>query len=260
MGLLQGKRGLVFGVANEQSIAWACAQACFAQGATLGFNILAAAQERRLRDLLGDRPCLVHPCDVQDDGQIDGFFEAVDKEWDRIDFVIHAVAFAQRRTLREPFVDTRREDFREALDVSAYSLVALAKRAAPRMTGGGSVVSMSYYGAEKVIPHYNVMGVAKSALESCTKYLAADLGPRGIRVNSVSAGPLRTLSSSAIPGIQGMIRATELHAPLRKPVTAQQVAHSTVYLLSDLSSGVTGEVHHVDSGYHVLGALEEGPA
>ena len=253
-GLLNGKRGAVFGVANDKSIAWACAQACAAQGATLAFNYPGEALEKRVRALAETIPgSAVLPCDVRDDAQIAAFFASLKEEWGGLDFVIHSVAFAEREDLMNPFVETPRANFALALEVSAYSLVAVTREAAPLMNPGGSIVTMTYYGAEKVIPNYNVMGVAKAALEACVRYLAADLGPRNVRVNAVSAGPLRTLSASAISGMRKMLKANASVTPLRRNIEASEVADSTVYLLSDLSSAVTGEVLHVDAGYHALG-------
>lgn len=260
-GLLQGKRGVVLGVANNKSIAWACAQACAAQGAKLAFNFLGPAQEKRVKDLLGEvtEGAFMYPCDVSKDDDIAAFFEHVKKNWDGVDFLIHSVAYTEKDCLRDSFVNTSRANFALTLDVSAFSLVAVARAVAPLMTQGGSIVTMSYYGAEKVVPKYNVMGVAKAALETSAKYLAEDLGAQGIRVNCVSAGPIRTLSSSAIPGIKGMLEAANKHAPLRRNVTGQDIAGSTLYLLSDLASGVTGEILHVDCGYNILGMFGSQP-
>lgn len=260
-GLLTGKRGLVLGVANEKSIAWACAQACAEEGASLIFNYLAPVEKRvaKLIETL-PQPASMFELDISSDEQIESFFTQVEAQWDSIDFVIHSLAYADKEDLRNPFVRTSRKNFLMALDISAYSLVAVARRAEPLLKNGGSIVAMSYYGAEKVVPHYNVMGVAKAALEASAKYLANDLGPKNIRVNCISAGPIRTLSASAIPGLRNLLNVNERVTPLRRNTNAEEVARSTVYLLSELSSGVTGEVLHVDSGYHVLGmfASEEG--
>lgn len=253
-GLLEAKKGAVFGVANERSIAWACAQACAAQGAQLAFNYLGDAQEKRVRKLLESLPgSALFPCDVTKDEEISAFFGTTAKQLGRLDFIIHSVAYADREDLKGRFVDTPRDRFALALDISAYSLVALARAAEPHLTDNGSIVAMTYYGAEKIVPKYNVMGVAKAALEASARYLAEDLGPRGIRVNCISAGPLRTLSSAAFPGFRTMLDITEKVAPLRRNITQEDVGNAAVYLLSDLSRGVTGEVHHVDSGYHALG-------
>lgn len=253
-GLLAGKRGVVFGVANDRSIAWSCAKACAAEGAELTLNYLGDAQEKRVRKLLEDipgTPC--YPCDVSNDAEIDTFFAKIKEQWGSIDFIIHSVAYADRGDLQGRFVDTNRKNFAMAIDISAYSLVALARAAEPLFNDGGSIIGMSYYGSEKVIPRYNVMGVAKATLEACTRYLAEDLGPKGIRVNCISAGPVRTLSSGAISGFRGMLGITERVSPLRRNITQEEVGKSALYLLSDLSSGVTGEIHHVDSGYNILG-------
>lgn len=257
-GLLAGKRGIVFGVANNKSLAWACAQACSAEGASLMFNFLGAAQEKRLNELLGELPnAKAKNCDLGNDSEIEEFFQWVKMQWDSIDFVIHSVAFTEKECLKEPFVNTSRQQFLATMDISAFTLVAAAKHAAPLMTNGGSIISMSYYGAEKVVPNYNVMGVAKAALEACNRYLADDLGPRGIRVNSISAGPIRTLSSSAIPGMRNMLDYSQKFSPLRRNITGEDVAKSALYLLSDLGSGVTGETLHVDCGYHVMGMFKD---
>jgi enoyl-[acyl-carrier protein] reductase I len=253
-GLLAGKRGVVFGVANEKSIAWACAEACAAAGASLAFNFLGDAQHKRVAKLLESLPgAIMFPCDVSKDDEIDAFFASIKNEWDGIDFLIHSVAYADRNDLKNPFIETPRDHFAMALDISAYSLVALARAARPLFTQGGSIVAMTYYGAEKVIPNYNVMGVAKAALECNMRYLADNLGPDNIRVNCISAGPLRTLSASAIPGLKDMFSVTEQVSPLRRNVTTEEVGKTTLYLVSDLASGVTGEVLHVDCGYNILG-------
>jgi enoyl-[acyl-carrier protein] reductase I len=254
-GLLSGKRGVILGVANDKSIAWGCAQACVVAGASVAFNYLGESLERRVRKLVDEHlpGSPVFQCNVQNDDEITAYFNAIKQEWGTIDFLIHSIAFAHKVDLINQFVTTSRENFALALDISAYSLVAVAREAAPIMNEGGSIVAMTYYGAEKVIPRYNVMGVAKAALESTAKYLAWDLGEKGIRVNCISAGPIRTLSASAIAGVRLMLRTTEKFAPLRRNVTQDEVGRSAVYLLSDLSSGVTGEVLHVDSGYNIMG-------
>jgi enoyl-[acyl-carrier protein] reductase I len=253
-GLLNGKRGVVLGVANEKSIAWACAQECAAEGASLIFNYLGEALERRVRKLLETMPGTpMYPCDVTKDEEIASFFEQVKSQWGTVDFVIHSLAFAQREDLMGKFIDTKRANFALAIDISAYSLVAIAREAAPLMPNGGSIIAMTYYGAEKVVPKYNVMGVAKATLEASARYLASDLGPQNVRVNCISAGPLRTLSAAAIPGLKLMLNTTEKNAPLRRNIDAHEVGRTAVYLLSDLSSGVTGEVVHVDAGYNILG-------
>ena len=257
-GLLAGKRGVVLGVANDRSIAWGAAQAALSAGAKLAFNYLGPAQEKRVRALLADnKDALIVPCDVTKDEEIDAFFSAVKGAWDGLDFVIHSVAYCEKECLHGKFIDTQRAHFAQALDVSAYSLVGVARAAAPLMAQGGSIVCMSYYGAEKVVPKYNVMGVAKAALEASARYLAEDLGPRGVRVNVVSAGPIKTLSASAIPGFKTMLDAATRFAPLRRNITQEDIARSTLYLLCDLSSGVTGETLHVDGGYSILGMFNE---
>lgn len=257
-GLLNGKRGVVFGVANNKSLAWACAQACAAEGASLVFNFLGAAQEKRLNELITEIPgARAKACDMAKDDELAEFFSWVRSQWDSIDFVIHSVAYTDKECLKEPFVKTSRQQFLATLDISAYTLVAAAQHAAPLMSNGGSIISMSYYGAEKVVPNYNVMGVAKAALEACSRYLAEDLGPQGIRVNSISAGPIRTLSSSAIPGMRNMLDYSQKFSPLRRNITGEDVAKSALFLLSDLGSGVTGENLHVDCGYHVMGMFRD---
>lgn len=257
--VMQGKRGIVLGVANQKSIAWGCAQQLVGAGAQLAFNFLGEAQERRVRDLVKDLPegAIVAPCDVSSDESVEQFFAVVRKEWDAIDFVIHSVAYTEKDCLRNSFFETSRENFARTLDISAYSLVAVARAALPLMRDGGSLLCMSYYGAEKAVPKYNVMGVAKAALEASARYLALDLGPKGVRVNTLSAGPIRTLSSSAIPGIREMLSSAEKHAPLKRNVTQEDIGKSALYLLSDLASGVTGEVLHVDCGYNTLGMFTE---
>lgn len=252
--LLAGKRGVILGVANERSIAWGCAKACAAQGAELAFSYLGEAQEKRVRALLEqipNAPC--YPCDVQSDEEIASFFAKVAKDWDSIDFIIHSVAFAQRDDLKGRFIDTARDNFALAIDISAYSLVAVAKAAEDLLSENASIIAMTYYGAEKIIPKYNVMGVAKATLEASARYLAEDLGPKGVRVNCISAGPVKTLSSAAFPSFRTMLNVTENVAPLRRNITQEDVAKAAVYFASDLSSGVTGEVHHVDAGYNKLG-------
>jgi enoyl-[acyl-carrier protein] reductase I len=254
--LLNGRRGVITGVANERSIAWACALACKVHGTELAFTYLGESQEKRVRALVDEHAAgsLVASCDVTKDAEIAAYFDFIREKWGRIDFLVHSIAYADRDDLKGRYLDTPRDHFALALDISAYSLVALARAAEPLFPeSGGSIVAMTYYGAEKVVPKYNVMGVAKAALEAGARYLAQDLGPRKVRVNCISAGPLRTLSSAAFPGFRQMLRLTELVAPLRRNITQDDVAASCVYLLSDLASGVTGEVLHVDSGYHILG-------
>lgn len=255
MGLLSGRKGIVFGVANEKSIAWAISQALQKEGADLAFTYAGEAFEKRVRPLaesLGAK--LILPCDVTKDDQIQATFQQVRDAFGHLDILVHAVAFANKEDLKGAFLETSREGFKLAQDVSAYSLTVLARHAAPLMEGRpASILTLSYYGAEKVIPHYNVMGVAKASLEASVRYLAADLGPKGVRVNAISAGPIRTLASAGISGFLDMLHHAESKAPLRRNVTADEVAGTALYLASDLSSGVTGEVIYVDAGYHIMG-------
>ena len=255
MALLEGKKAIVFGVANDHSIAWAIAQAFAREGATLAFTYVNEAIERRVRPLaesLGVKTVL--PCDVTSDEDIRATFDVLREQWGVLDVLVHAVAFAQREDLKGRFVDTSREGFRLALDVSAYSLVALARAAEPLLAPRrGSILTLSYFGAEKVVAGYNVMGVAKAALEASMRYLAWDLGPSGIRVNAISAGPIRTLSSAGIGGFKTMLHHHEERAPLRRNISPEEVARSALYLSSELAEGVTGEVLHVDAGYNIVG-------
>lgn len=252
--LFENKRVLVFGLANERSIAWGITQAMHAQGAKFVFTYAGEPMERRVRPLAESVGAeLILPCDVTDDAQLDAVFEAVAKLEGGLDAVVHSVAYAPREELEGDFVTTTRAGFRIAMDVSVYSLVAIANRAAPLLEpNGGSIVTLSYYGAEKVVPHYNVMGVAKAALEASVRYLAADLGPRGVRVNAISAGAIKTLASSAVKGIRTLMGHIEEKTPLRRNVTQEEVGNAAVFLCSELGSGVTGEVIYVDTGYHVL--------
>jgi enoyl-[acyl-carrier protein] reductase I len=257
MGLLQGKRGLIFGVANEWSIASHVAAACHREGARIGCPHLPGERmERRVRRALAEIPDVwLRPCDVTHDADLDATFAAARDVFGSIEFVVHSIAFANRDDLQPgAFHRTSREGFRLALDVSAYSLVAIAGRAAAMMPEGGSIVTMTYLGGERVVPGYNVMGVAKAALECSTRYLAHELGERKIRVNALSAGPLKTLSSSAVGGIDEMLTSFAEHAPLRRKLDADEVGRAALFLLSDLGSAVTGETLHVDAGYHILGA------
>src|SRR3954447_24750777 len=254
MGLLDGKKALVFGVANDHSIAWGIAKALHDEGATLGFSSVESLIEKRVRPLAASiGSTFVEPCDVQSDDDIARVFDAWSQEHDRLDILVHALAFAKREDLAGGFVDTSRDGFALALDVSAYSLVALTRAAKPLLRPGSSVMTLSYYGAEKVVANYNVMGVAKAALEASVRYLAADLGPDGIRVNAISAGPIRTLAASGVSGFKTMYGKFRDVAPLRRNVTIDDVGATAVYLASDLSGGVTGETLYVDAGFSILG-------
>jgi enoyl-[acyl-carrier protein] reductase I len=252
--LMQGKRGLVMGVANDRSIAWGIARAVAAQGAEVAFTYQGEALEKRVRPLAeGIGSSLVLPCDVGDDASMDAAFDAVAKAWGKIDFLVHAIGYADKQFLRGRYLDTPRAAFLQAMDISCFSFVAVGQRAAALMDAGGSMLTLSYLGAERVTPHYNVMGVAKAALEASVRYMATDLGERGIRVNAISAGPIKTLAASGIGDFRYILKWNQYNAPLRRNITIEDVGGSGLYLLSDLSSGVTGEVHHVDSGYHVVG-------
>jgi enoyl-[acyl-carrier protein] reductase I len=252
--LLAGKRALVLGVANDHSIAWAIARAFHDHGAELALTYAGEAFERRVRPLAEELGVsLVLPCDVQQDEQVQGVFEQLQAHWPQVDIVVHSIAFAPREELKEEFSRTTREGFRVALEVSAYSFVHLTRALAPLLARDASLLTLTYFGAEKVVPNYNVMGIAKAALEACVRYLAAELGPRGIRVNALSAGPIRTLSAAGIAGFREMLRHHAERAPLRRNVTAEEVAKAAVFLASDLASGVTGEVLHVDAGYNIVG-------
>ncbi len=251
---LAGKKGLIFGVVNDRSIAWGVAQACAEQGAVQGFTYLNADMEKRVRPLAESlKAPLIMPCDVQNDDEVAAVFDKAKEVFGTVDYVLHAIAFANKQDLEGRFVDTSREGFRLALDVSAYSLVLLARHAAPLMPQGGSIATLTYYGAEKVVANYNVMGVAKAALEASVRYLAADLGPQGIRVNAISAGPVRTLAARGIRGFSDMLHQVGERAPLRRNIDLPEVGRTAAFLFSNGASGITGEVLHVDSGYHVLG-------
>jgi enoyl-[acyl-carrier protein] reductase I len=255
MALMDGKRAVIFGVANDHSIAWAIARALRAEGAELAFTFVNEAIEKRVRPLADELGVsLVLPCDVARDEDIEATFQAFAEQWGALDTVIHSVAFAPREALKDRFVDTSRSAFQIALDISAYSLVAIARQAAPLLAPRkGSLLTLSYFGAEKVVPHYNVMGIAKAALEACVRYLAWDLGPEGIRVNAISAGPLRTLSSAGVSGFKTMLHYHAERSPLRRNISADEVGAAALYLCSELASGVTGEVLHVDAGYNIVG-------
>ncbi|MBO1324139.1 enoyl-ACP reductase FabI [Acetobacter sp. TBRC 12305] len=252
--LMKGKKGLVMGVANDRSIAWGIASAVAAQGGELAFTYQGEALGKRVQPLaesVGAK--LVLPCDVTDDAAIDETFATLEREWGTLDFVVHAIGWADKQYLRGRYVDTPREAFLTALDISCYSFTAVAQRAARLMKNGGSLLTLSYLGAERVMPHYNVMGVAKAALESSVRYMAADLGRDGVRVNAISAGPIKTLAASGIGDFRYILRWNQYNAPLERNVTLEEVGGAGLYMLSDLSSGVTGEVHHVDCGYHMVG-------
>jgi enoyl-[acyl-carrier protein] reductase I len=252
--LMQGRRGLIMGVANDRSIAWAIARACAAQGAELAFTYQGEALEKRVRPLAASVGSdFVVPCDVASDEDMDAAFGAVEERWGKLDFFVHAVGFADKQYLRGRFVDTPREAFLQALDISCYSFAATGRRAAALMSEGGSLLTLSYYGAEKWVPHYNVMGVAKAALEASVRYMAADLGPEGIRVNAISAGPIKTLAASGIGDFRYILKWNQYNAPMQRNVTLEEVGGAGLYLLSPLSTGVSGEVHHVDCGYHIVG-------
>ena len=254
---LTGKNAFITGIANNKSIAWGIAQQLHKAGANIGVNFLPDEKgrfEKKVRNLVEPlNPSIVVPCNVQDDELIDSMFATIEKEWGKIDIFVHCLAFAEREDLTGEFSATSREGFAKALDISSYSLNCLAGKAKPLMKGGGSIVTLSYLGGVKVIPNYNVMGIAKSALEMSVRYLAAELGPDNIRVNAISAGPIRTLASSAVGGILDMIRHVEETAPLRRTVTQTEVGNTAAFLCSDLASGITGQVVYVDSGYEIMG-------
>ena len=257
-GLMAGKRGLVMGVANKMSIAWAIAEVCAREGAELAFTFQGEALEKRVRPLAESvNAPIVEPCDVTDGASIDAVFDRIGKEWGGLDFVLHAIAWSDKNELTGRYVDTSAGNFAQSMMISCYSFTAIAQRAERLMTDGGSLVTLTYYGAEKVMPHYNVMGVAKAALETSVRYMAMDLGPKNIRVNSLSAGPMKTLAASGIGDFRYILKWNELNSPLRRNVTQDDVGKAGFYLLSDLASGVTGECHHVDCGYHVVGMKAE---
>jgi enoyl-[acyl-carrier protein] reductase I len=253
--LMAGKRGVIMGVANERSLAWGIAAACAAQGAELAFTYQGEALEKRVRPLAASvGSSLLAACDVADDASIDAAFGTLGAKWAQIDFLVHAIGYADKQYLRGRYLDTPRAAFLQAMDISCYSFAAVTRRAALMMAPGASVLTLTYYGAEKVVPHYNVMGVAKAALEASVRYLAADLGKSNIRVNAISAGPIRTLAAAGgIGDFRYILRWNQFNAPLARNVTIEDVGGAGVYLLSDLSAAVTGEVHHVDCGYHVVG-------
>ncbi|MGH7211507.1 MAG: enoyl-ACP reductase FabI [Acetobacteraceae bacterium] len=252
--LLHGKRGLIMGVANDRSLAWGIAAACAAQGAELAFTFQGEALEKRVRPLAASvGSSMVVSCDVAEEASIDAAFASMRERWDRLDFLVHAIGYADKSYLRGRYLDTPRDAFLQALDISCYSFTAVCQRAVPMMRRGGALLTLSYLGAERWTPHYNVMGIAKAALECSVRYLAADLGGDGIRVNAISAGPIKTLAASGIGDFRYILRWNELNSPMQRNVTTADVGGAGVYLLSELSSGVTGEVHHVDCGYHLVG-------
>jgi enoyl-[acyl-carrier protein] reductase I len=253
--LMRGKRGLIMGVANDRSLAWGVAAACAAQGAELAFTYQTEALGRRVKPLAAQAGSdLLFPCEVDDDASIDRAFDALSKHWDHLDFLVHAIGYADKQFLRGRYLDTPREVFRQAMDISCYSFTSVCQRAVPMMGPGGSLLTLTYLGAERWVPHYNVMGVAKAALEASVRYVAADLGSAGIRCNAISAGPIKTLAAyGGIGDFQYILKWNQLNSPMQRNVTIEDVGGAGVYFLSDLSSGVTGEIHHVDCGYHVVG-------
>ena len=254
--LMAGKRGLIMGVANDRSIAWGIASVLAAHGAELGFTYQGEALQKRvvpLAESVGSK--LIMPCDVTDEASLDALFKKVEETWGGLDFIVHAIAFSDKNELDGLYADTTRANFLRTMDISCYSFTALCRRAIPLMKQGGSLLTLSYLGAERVMPHYNVMGVAKAALEASVRYLAVDLGGNGIRVNAISAGPIKTLAASGIGDFRYILKWNEINAPLKRNVTTLEVGHSALYLLSDMGTGVTGEVLHVDAGYHTVGMI-----
>ena len=251
--LMKGKRGLIMGVANDHSIAWGIAQSLAAQGAELAFTYQGEAFGRRVKPLaekVGAK--LVLPCDVEDSASVDGVFDSLGSEWGSLDFIVHAIGFSDKNELKGLYADTTKDNFVRTMVISCYSFTEVARRAAALMTSGGSMITLTYAGSMRVMPNYNVMGVAKAGLEASVRYLANDYGPRGIRVNAISAGPVRTLAGAGISDARYMFSYQQRNSPLRRPVTLEEIGGSALYLLSDLSGGVTGEIHYVDSGYHVI--------
>ena len=253
-GIMRGKRGLVLGVANNRSIAWGIAKACRAQGAELAFTYQGDALKKRVEPLAQEvNGIVLGRCDVTESASMDAVFAAVEAKWGAIDFLVHAIAFSDKDQLQGRYVDTTADNFARTMQISCYSFTALARRAEPLMPRGGALLTLTYYGAEKWMPHYNVMGVAKAALEASVRYLAADLGEKNIRVNAISSGPIRTLAAAGIGDFRYILKWNEHNAPLRRSVTIEEVGDTAVYFLSDLSRSVTGEIHHVDAGYHIVG-------
>ena len=254
--LMSGKKGLIMGVANDRSIAWGIAQQAAAHGADLAFTYQGEALERRVKPLAESvNSNFMLPCDVTDTASVEHIFSEIGQRWGSLDFLIHAIAYSDKDQLRGHYLDTTRENFQKTMDISCYSFTEVCRLAAPLMNSGGSLLTLSYLGAERVTPHYNVMGVAKAALEASVRYLATDLGPRNIRVNAISAGPIKTLAASGIGDFRYILKWNELNAPMDRNVTIEDVGKSGLYLLSDLGSGVTGEIHHVDCGYHTVGMM-----
>jgi enoyl-[acyl-carrier protein] reductase I len=253
-GVMHDKKGLIMGVANDRSIAWGIAAKLAEQGAELAFTFQGEALQKRVSPLAASVGSdLVMPCDVTDEASMDAVFLTLEQKWGKLDFVLHAIAYSDKEELKGGYVDTSRQNFQRTMDISVYSFTAVAKRAAAMMINGGSMLTLTYYGAERVMPHYNVMGVAKAALEASIRYLAVDLGGRNIRVNGLSAGPMKTLAASGIGDFRYILKWNQYNSPLKRNVTLNDVGGAGMYLLSDLSSGVTGETHHVDCGYHVVG-------
>jgi enoyl-[acyl-carrier protein] reductase I len=254
MGLMKGRRGLIMGLANDKSIAWGIAKALADQGAELAFSYQGEALKKRVEPLAAQIGSdFLAECDVSDEASIDALFQTLTTRWDSIDFIVHAIGFSDKDQLRGRYAETTRDNFLMTMDISVYSFTAVARRAAAMMPNGGSMLTLTYYGAERVMPHYNVMGVAKAALEASVRYLAEDFGKDGIRVNAISAGPIKTLAASGIGDLRYILKWNELNSPLRRNVSQEDVGKSALYLLSDLGSGTTGEVLHVDAGYHVVG-------
>ena len=254
MGLMSGKKGIVFGVANDKSIAWGIARKLHQEGAALAFTYLNEVFEKRVRPLaesIGSE--LILRCDVTKDSEIEGVYSEIEQKWGSLDFVVHSVAYAGREELRQPFHQTSREGFRNSLDISAYSLIAVTRGALPLMTNGGSIITLTYLGSIRAMPNYNVMGVAKAALEATVRYLALELGEKAVRVNAISAGPIRTLAATGISNFSEIFGIMESRSPMHRSVTQEEVGKSALYLLSDLSSGVTGDIHFVDTGYNIVG-------
>ncbi|MGC6497255.1 MAG: enoyl-ACP reductase FabI [Candidatus Puniceispirillaceae bacterium] len=253
-GVMAGKKGLIMGVANDRSIAWGIAKKVADQGAELAFTFQGDALEKRVRPLADSVGSdLVLPCDVTDEASVDAVFSTLKSKWGNLDFVVHAIAYSDKEELKGQYVDTTRDNFERTMDISVYSFTEITRKATAMMNDGGSLLTLTYYGAERVMPHYNVMGVAKAALEASVRYLAVDLGGRNIRVNGLSAGPMKTLAASGIGDFRYILKWNEYNSPLKRNVNLDDVGGAGLYLLSDLSSGVTGETHHVDCGYHVVG-------